>query len=66
MGIILRQILGRISFHSRFVEFDSAGGMRNRHNRVCFALPISRASNAGAGMRSDYSEEAVGSVPRSS
>lgn len=26
----------------------------------------SRASNAGAGMRSDYSEEAVGSVPRSS
>lgn len=25
----------------------------------------SRASNAGAGMRSDYSEEAVGSVPRS-
>lgn len=28
--IILRQILSRISFHSRFVEFDSAEGMRTK------------------------------------
>lgn len=62
--IVLCQIFSRISFHFRFVEFDSAVCARNWHNRVCFVLPILRASNAGAGMRFDYSDEAEGSVPR--
>lgn len=56
-GFIPFPICG-ISFHERYAH--------DRHNRVCFALSISRTSNVGnVGMQSDYSVEARGFVPDS-